>query len=101
VSFLWIDARGDSAGLLRRNSQQRPAAIPSIANRTDGMKKIDGYFPLYWESAPGRCSWKFRGSTPTCCSRSAFPPARVERHRLDRGQGGGGASCSFSASGRA
>ena len=29
-------------------------AIPSIADRTAGMKKIDGFFPMYWDEAGGR-----------------------------------------------
>src|SRR5688572_31145811 len=33
---------------------RRPDAIPSIADRTSGMKKIDGFFPLYWDDAGGR-----------------------------------------------
>jgi hypothetical protein len=33
--------------------QQRPAAIPSIDDRTSGMKKMDGYFPLYWDERTG------------------------------------------------
>ena len=28
--------------------------IPSIADRTAGMKKIDGFFPMYWDEAGGR-----------------------------------------------
>jgi hypothetical protein len=32
---------------------QRPAAPPSIDDRTAGMKKIDGYFPLYWDERTG------------------------------------------------
>ena len=32
----------------------RAEAIPSIADRTGGMKKIDGFFPLYWDEAGGR-----------------------------------------------
>ena len=27
------------------------AAIPSIDDRVSGMRKIDGYFPLYWMAA--------------------------------------------------
>ena len=33
---------------------RRPDAIPSIADRTPGMKKLDGFFPLYWDDAGGR-----------------------------------------------
>jgi outer membrane lipoprotein-sorting protein len=28
---------------------QRPQPPPSIDDRTNGMKKLDGYFPLYWD----------------------------------------------------
>ena len=42
-----------------QNPAQPPArrateAIGSIAARTAGMKKIDGFFPLYWDEAGGR-----------------------------------------------
>jgi hypothetical protein len=35
-------------------SARRADAIPSIAERTSGMKKMDGFFPLYWDEAGGR-----------------------------------------------
>jgi hypothetical protein len=34
-------------------AQQRPAAIQSIDDRTSGMKKLDGYFPVYWDERTG------------------------------------------------
>ena len=34
-------------------AQQRPAAVQSVDDRTSGMKKIDGYFPLYWDERTG------------------------------------------------
>src|SRR5215218_2947250 len=33
--------------------QQRPAAPQSVDDRTSGMKKMDGYFPLYWDERTG------------------------------------------------
>lgn len=33
--------------------QQRPAAPQTIEERTSGMKKLDGYFPLYWDERTG------------------------------------------------
>lgn len=30
-----------------------PTAIPPIVGRTQGMKKLDGYFPLYWDERTG------------------------------------------------
>lgn len=32
---------------------QRPAAPQSVEERTSGMKKLDGYFPLYWDERTG------------------------------------------------
>jgi len=32
----------------------RADAIPAIGERTAGMKKIDGFFPMYWDEAGGR-----------------------------------------------
>ena len=32
---------------------QRPAATQTVEERTVGMRKIDGYFPLYWEERTG------------------------------------------------
>ena len=29
-------------------------ALPSIEQKTAGMRRLDGYFPLYWDSAAGR-----------------------------------------------
>jgi hypothetical protein len=40
----------------RQGGQQqaaRPAAPQSIEERTSGMKKLDGYFPLYWDERTG------------------------------------------------
>ncbi len=32
----------------------RPAALPNIEQRTTGLQKIDGFFPLYWDAKAGR-----------------------------------------------
>ena len=32
---------------------QPPARIPTIEERTAGMQKLDGYFPLYWDERTG------------------------------------------------
>jgi len=32
---------------------QRSAAMQTVEDRTNGMRKIDGYFPLYWEERTG------------------------------------------------
>jgi uncharacterized protein DUF4953/uncharacterized protein DUF5117 len=46
-----------TAGAAFAQGARRPGAsepIPSIEERTTGMKKIDGFFPLYWDEAGGR-----------------------------------------------
>jgi hypothetical protein len=40
--------RGAAAG-----AQQAPARIPSIEERTSGMRKIEGFFPMYWDERTG------------------------------------------------
>ena len=32
---------------------QRAGRLPSIAERTEGLQKLDGFFPLYWDEATG------------------------------------------------
>ena len=32
---------------------QRARPLPSIAERTDGYQKLDGFYPLYWDDASG------------------------------------------------
>src|SRR5687767_13130989 len=34
-------------------ARSAPAKLPSIADKTTGFTKIDGYFPLYWDGAAG------------------------------------------------
>ena len=45
---------GSAAAQPQRGAGPRADAIPSIADRTTGMKKIDGFFPMYWDEAGGR-----------------------------------------------
>src|SRR5688572_16940533 len=44
---------GSAAAQPQRGAGPRPEAIPSIGDRTSGMKKIDGFFPMYWDEAAG------------------------------------------------
>ena len=53
---------------------QRPATPQSIEDRTSGMKKIDGYFPLYWDERTGGMS---------CVSRLIGVTSRSENQRSD------------------
>ena len=31
----------------------KPGKLPSIAEKTTGMQKLDGFFPMYWDDAAG------------------------------------------------
>src|SRR5262245_58793260 len=51
-----IEARPSTplgTGQPAQQQQQRPAAPQSVEDRTSGMKKLDGYFPLYWDERTG------------------------------------------------
>ena len=39
--------------LSAQQQQQRPAAPQTVEDRTAGLKKLDGYFPLYWDERTG------------------------------------------------
>src|SRR5689334_4678142 len=40
-----------TSGTLAQQGQARP--MPSIADRTSGYQKLDGFYPLYWDDASG------------------------------------------------
>ena len=45
------------AGTAYAQAGRKPGAtepIPSIGDRTDGLKKIEGFYPMYWDEAGGR-----------------------------------------------
>jgi len=44
---------GGQAGAGGRGGAQGAASVRSIADRTAGMQKIDGFFPMYWEEGTG------------------------------------------------
>jgi hypothetical protein len=52
VAFIVLSATAASAQ--EADKRARAGKIGSIADRTAGMKKIDGFFPLYWDVAEGR-----------------------------------------------
>ncbi len=40
-------------GQVAANQSPRAKPLPSIAERTDGFRKLDGFYPLYWDDATG------------------------------------------------
>ena len=70
---------------------QRPAAPPSIEDRTSGMKKMDGYFPLYWDERSGGMFLEIpRFDTEFLFSTGLSAGLGSNDIGLDRGSGRGG-----------
>ncbi len=40
--------------LTAQDRQGSSQPLPSIAEKTDGMQRLDGFFPLYWDKAAGQ-----------------------------------------------
>src|SRR5579885_2161521 len=76
--------------------QQAPARIPSIEERTSGMRKIDGYFPMYWEERTGSLFLEIpRFDTDFLYATGLAAGLGANDIGLDRGQEGGGKIVSF------
>ncbi|MDP2388953.1 MAG: DUF5117 domain-containing protein, partial [Acidobacteriota bacterium] len=70
---------------------QRPAALQSIEDRTTGMKKMDGYFPLYWDERTGSMYLEIsRFDTEFLFSTGLSAGLGSNDIGLDRGTGRGG-----------
>jgi hypothetical protein len=77
-------------------AQQRPAALPSIDDRTSGMKKLDGFFPLYWEERTGSMFLEIpRFDTDFLFSTGLSAGLGSNDIGLDRGRGGQGRVVQF------
>src|SRR6267142_2317472 len=79
-------------------AEQPPAATrtASIADRTSGMQKLDGYFPLYWDDRTGSMFIEIpRFDTEFLYSLGLAAGLGSNDIGLDRGSGGGGRIVSF------
>ncbi len=80
---------------------QRPAALQSIEERTSGTKKLDGYFPLYWDENAGAMYLEIpRFDTDFLFSNGLSAGLGSNDIGLDRGQGGGSRIVQFQRIGR-
>ena len=43
-----------AAAASEAQSDKRQKRLPSIAEKTQGMRNIDGFFPLFWDDRAGR-----------------------------------------------
>src|SRR5215475_2378832 len=73
-----------------------PARIPSIEERTAGMQRLDGYFPLYWDERAGSLFLEIpRFDTDFLYTTGLAAGLGSNDIGLDRGQEGGGKVVSF------
>ena len=74
----------------------RAAAIPTVEDRVSGLKKIDGYFPLYWEERTGSMLLEIpRFDAEFLFSTGLSAGLGSNDLGLDRGQGGQGRIVTF------
>ena len=77
--------------LSAQQQPQRPAAPQSVEDRTAGLKKLDGYFPLYWDERTGGMLLEIpRFDTEFLFSSGLSAGLGSNDIGLDRGSGGGG-----------
>ena len=72
------------------------AAIPTVEDRVNGLKKMDGYFPLYWEERTGSMLLEIpRFDAEFLFSTGLSAGLGSNDLGLDRGQGGQGRVVTF------
>jgi Met-zincin/Domain of unknown function (DUF5117) len=80
----------------QQQQQQRPGPVPAIDERTSGMKKIDGYFPLYWDERTGSMFLEIpRLDSEFLFALGLSAGLGSNDLGLDRGEGGGGRVVQF------
>ena len=86
-------AQGGQGGTPRAGGRTPP---PSIADRTAGMRRIDGFFPLYWDSVAGALFMEIpRFNTEVLHATGLAAGLGSNDIGLDRGQGQGSRIVSF------
>jgi hypothetical protein len=91
-----VNAQPPAGGRGGRGAAAAGGAVPSIEERTAGMQKLDGYFPLYWDERGGTL-WLEIGRFDTDFLYATGLAAGLGSNDigLDRGQEGGGKVVSF------
>jgi len=83
--------RGGAAGGSRAEQQPAGGRVPSIDDRTTGMQKLDGYFPVYWDERGGALFLEIpRFDADFMLSTGLGAGLGSNDIGLDRGQGGQG-----------
>src|ERR1700686_3130788 len=75
---------------------QAGGRVPSIEERTTGMQKLDGFFPIYWDEHTGNLWLEIsRFDSDFLYTTGLAAGLGSNDIGLDRGQGGGGRLVSF------
>jgi len=91
-----LHAQQPPAGGGRGAAPASPARAPSIDERTSGMQKLDGYFPLYWDDRAGSLFIEIpRFDNDFLFSTGLAAGLGSNDIGLDRGAGGAGRLVSF------
>ena len=81
---------------VRGAAPQPPGRTPTIEQRSTGMRKLDGFFPVYWEEHTGSLWLEIpRLDTPVLYVTGLATGLGSNDIGLDRGQEGGGKIVSF------
>ncbi|MEO8597129.1 MAG: zinc-dependent metalloprotease [Candidatus Solibacter sp.] len=82
------------------HAQQPPAPTPSIEQRTAAMRKIEGFFPVYWEERTGNLYLEIpKLDTPVLYVTGLAAGLGSNDIGLDRGQEGSGKIVQFERTG--
>ena len=83
-----------------RGGDAAAGPLPSVATKTAGMQKFDGYFPFYWDARAGKI-WLEIDKWDTEFLYTESLPAGLGSNDvgLDRGQGGGSHVVKFERTG--
>ena len=85
-----LQAQQPPGGGGRGGGQAAGGPVASIADRTAGMQKIDGYFPLYWDERTGSLFLEIpRFDTEFLMNTGLAAGLGSNDIGLDRGAGGG------------
>ena len=94
--ILMLPAHGSQPLLAQQPAPASGGRTQSIGERTAGMQKIDGYFPLYWDERTGAIVIEIpRFDTEFLFSLGLAAGLGSNDIGLDRGAGGGARVVSF------
>ncbi len=90
VGVLTVVALGGSISPLGAQDRSTNGGTPTIEDKTEGMRKIDGYFPMYWDDKEGKLWLEIsRFDTEVLYVRGLSAGLGSNDIGLDRGQSGG------------